>query len=146
MSLILFKHFVRVTTLLLGVGALLIYMVAGGRDGALGVLVGGGIIFVSGSGLIFGISNLLDPTTTGKVKSGLGLMLVHKFMVVIALLYMALEMGVDLLGLMAGMGLGLTGLTLGVSWATQSKEGQDAIAAAEARIARDLAEAAEDDD
>ena len=135
---VLLRYFLRFTLGFVGVATALAYFVLG-EAAALGALAGGGLMLVTGFGLVYGVGRLLDPTVKTATKTGLMMVLLIKLMVVAVLLWLMLSVfGLDGLGILIGMGAGLAGLVIGLNFGSASPEGVRAMEQAEARIAQEM--------
>lgn len=137
---VLLSHVVK-TALVLVLPAFAVAWLALGPDAAVGLLVGAAVSGGDALGLIYLVGRMMEPNQSAPKKGIFALILVVKLVIVAGILYAAvLKLGVSQIGLVIGIGVGLTATVIGANRGSTSKAGQEAIARAEAEIARQQAQ------
>lgn len=129
---VLLRYGLSTAALVLIAAAAIVYF-AFGEGHVLGVLVGGALVVLDGAGLVYLVGRLMDQDTSVAKKSVFTLILVVKLAVVGGLLWWSLQ-HFSGLGILIGIGVGLTGLIVGLSRGSTSAEGRAAMDLEEARI------------
>lgn len=129
---VLLRYGLSTAALVLIAAAAIVYF-AFGEGHVLGVLIGGALVVLDGAGLVYLVGRLMDQDTSVAKKSVFTLILVVKLAVVGGLLWWSLQQFSGL-GILIGIGAGLTGLIVGLSRGSTSAEGQAAMEQEEARI------------
>ena len=89
--------------------------------------------------MVYLFSELLRASQSKERKILLAILIGAKLVVVGGLLWLALtKLSVSPLGIVLGIGVGLVATVVGVSWGSASRAGQEAIARAEAEIAKEM--------
>jgi hypothetical protein len=139
MTRVLIHHVVRATMVLLPAVALMVGF-ALGFDHAYGVVIGGGLVFLDGLGLIYLAGALLDPGAS-RSKTALFLLMFFKLVLVAFLLWVALSvLHFSGLGIVIGIGTSIAALVYGANRGSSSPEGKRAMEEAEERIKKEMAE------
>jgi hypothetical protein len=135
---VLLRYVAKTSLLVVGIAAIFTWLFFG-LDVAVGTVVGSAVSIGDAAGMIYLVGELLGPSQGGPRKAFLSLLLVVKLAVVGGLLWIAFDrFGVSGLGLVLGIGIGLTATVIGVSRGSASKAGQQAIARAESIIAKEM--------
>jgi hypothetical protein len=130
---VLLRHVLRTSLIAIAVASILAWLIAG-IDTAVGLAVAAGLAVADAAGMIYLVGQILRPGA-GSRKAIFGLLLIVKLAVVGALLWVAVNrLALDGLGVVLGIAVGLVGTVVGANQGSTSKEGQDAIARAEAEI------------
>lgn len=134
---VLLRHVVK-TALVLLLPAFAVAWLALGGHAAFGLLIGAAVSVGDALGLIYLVGRMLEPGQSGPKKGIFALILVLKLVIVGGILYAAvLKLGVSQIGLVFGIGIGLTATVVGANRGSTSREGQAAMARAEAEIAQE---------
>lgn len=137
MTQVLLKYIVRFSLILIALATVVVAAALGAEE-AIGVLVGGGLAFADGLGLVYLVGQLLEPGAKLS-KPALFALLFMKLVGTVALIWVALSVWrVSGLGVVIGIGTALAGLVLGANRGSSSPEGQRAMAEAEAGIREEL--------
>ena len=124
---ILLTYMLRTAALVVGLGAVVGYLV-GGWGFAAAVLWGGAIVGGSGAVQIWLVGVLFDPEQGTPTKVVTGTLLLLKLLLVAGVLWWVLSRtNPDQVGLLLGMGLGLAGLVVGVHRGSSSRAGRQAM-------------------
>jgi hypothetical protein len=138
LSQVLLRYVFRASLFVVGIAAVLAAL-AIGLDAAMGLVVGAVLSIGDAAAMIFIVGELLAPSGGGARKAFLGALLAAKLVVVGALLWISYDkFGVSGLGLVLGIGVGLTATIIGVARGSASSAGQEAIARAESAIAKEM--------
>lgn len=132
-------RYVLKTTLVVVPLAFAVTWIVLGLEAAIGLAVGAALSVGDAAGMIYLVGEVMSPSQPGSRKAVFTLLLVVKLTVVAALLWVAFaRYGVSGLGLVLGIGVGLIATVAGASRGSASKAGQQAIARAEAGIAKEM--------
>ncbi|MBK6689743.1 MAG: hypothetical protein IPG45_35080 [Deltaproteobacteria bacterium] len=129
---VLLRYGLSTAALVLALAGAIVFF-AFGEAHVLGVLVGGALVVLDGAGLVYLVGRLMDQDTSVAKKSVFTLILVVKLAVVGGLLWWSLQRFSGL-GILIGIAVGLTGLIVGLSRGSTSKEGLAAMDQEAARI------------
>jgi len=135
---VLLKYFLKTALVVVLAGFGLVYLILG-ESSAVATLAAAVVVSLDGAGLIWVVGKLLDPrgATSGKVT--VVLVLMAKLLAVGGLLWWMLAVrGLDGLGVIIGIGLGILSLVVGVNRGSTSREGQEAIRETERAIAEEM--------
>jgi hypothetical protein len=135
---VLLRYVLKASLIIVGISALFVGIFFG-LDAAIGTIVGAALSIGDAAAMIYLIGELLSPARFGTRKVVLTAILVLKLAVVGGLLWLAVDrFGVSGLGLVLGIGIGLTATVIGASRGSASQAGQQAIARAESMIAKEM--------
>jgi len=110
-----------------------------GDSAAIGLLGGALITIGDMTAMIYLFGELLNAARSRERKVFLSILIVLKLTVVGGLLWLALSrLDLSPLGVVLGIGVGLLATVIGASWGSASRAGQEAIAQAEADIAKEM--------
>lgn len=138
MTKVLLKHGTPAVIIAVIAAAGLMLLVLGPMS-MLAALVGGTLAGANFLGLVYIVSRLLDSATESKTKLFLGFVFMTKMAVIGLLFWLVLaKWSMEPLGVVAGIGAAIAGLTFGVARGSSSPEGKAAMEAESARIAREL--------
>ena len=135
---ILLRYFVKTALVVVLAGFGLTYLVLG-EASAIAALASAVVVSLDGAGLIWVVGKLLDPrgATSGKVT--VVVVLLAKLLAVGGVLWWMLAVrGLDGLGILIGIGLGVLSLVVGVNRGSTSPEGQRAIEETAKEIAEEM--------
>ena len=135
---VLLSHVVKASAMVVLPAALIVWLFLG-ANAAVG-LIGGAVITIGDmTAMIYLFGDILRPNITRERKILLAVLIGVKLVVVAAILWLALsELGLSPLGVVLGIGVGLLATIIGASWGSSSRAGQEAIARAEADIAKEM--------
>ncbi len=135
---VILRHVLKVALIVVSSAFALTWLLLG-FEVAVGTLIGAMLSIGDASGMIYLVGDLMRPGRPAARKVVMTVVLVLKLTVVGALLWVAVDRyGVSGLGLVLGIGVGLVATVVGASRGSASKAGQDAIARAEALIAKEM--------
>jgi hypothetical protein len=135
---VLLKYFLKTALVVVLAGFGLTYLVLG-ESSAAAALAAAAVVCADGAALIWVVGKLLDPrgATSGKIT--VVLVLLAKLLAVGGILWWMLAVqGLDGLGVIIGIGLGVLSLVVGVNRGSTSPEGQRAIQDTEREIAEEM--------
>jgi hypothetical protein len=135
---VLLAHVAKASAMVVLPAAVLAWLLLG-ADAAIGLTGGAFITIADMTAMIFLFGELLRSGPSRERKILYTILIVLKLVVVGALLWLALSrFGLSPLGVVLGIGVGLLATVIGASWGSSSRAGQEAIAKAEADIAKEM--------
>jgi len=138
LSQVLLRYVFKASLIVVGIASVLTAL-AFGFDALIGMVVGAVVSIGDAAAMIFIVGELLSPSGSAARKGLLALLFAAKLVVVGGLLWISYDrFGVSGLGLLLGIGVGLTATIIGVARGSASSAGQEAMARAESAIAKEI--------
>ena len=138
MTRILLTHIATTGVVVVAI-AMLAVGLAFGPEHLVGLAIGAVLAILDGAGIVVLAGRALEPGRSGQSKAMFLFLLFGKLAAVAALLWWVVSrLGVSNLGVVIGLGAGLASVVAGAQRGSTSREGQAAIAKAEAQIVEEM--------